>query len=46
MSQLVDMYHNEQQAVMMTSVNLCAHIIEAQKADTAFWETQLTRTGS
>lgn len=41
---VVDTCHQEQEAVMMTGVNLCAHLIETHKRENVFWEEILRLT--
>ncbi len=43
---LVDCYHQEQEAVMMTNVNISAHLIETHKRDNVFWEEILRLTNN
>ena len=38
---IADCYHHEQEAIMMTGVNLSAHLIEIHKRDAVFWEESL-----
>lgn len=41
LTELVDSYHSEQQAVLMSSSNLSAHLLETMTRDTAFWQELL-----
>ena len=41
---LTDHYHLEQQSVMMMSVNLSAHLLEAIKRDRVYWEEVIRLT--
>lgn len=43
---IVDCYHQEQEAVMMTNVNISAHLIETHKRDSVFWEEILRITNA
>lgn len=41
---MADHYHVEQQAVMMMSVNLSAHLLESIKRDRTYWEEVIRLT--
>lgn len=44
LSVLADHYHLEQQAVMMMSVNLSAHLLESIKRERVYWEEVIRLT--
>lgn len=44
MQTIADSYHQERESIMMSDVNICAHLIETQKRDGVFWHEILRLT--